>query len=59
MDRPEPDRQIGERPFGPAQKVGAQLLEDPWIKAAVAIMAARAAKEDQPAEPAKRKAKGE
>jgi hypothetical protein len=56
--KPEPDPGLGQRAFGPGQVVGAALLEDEWIKAAIAVLEARPPK-DQPAQPAKRKAKGE
>jgi hypothetical protein len=53
--KPEPDSGLGQRAFGPEQVVGAALLEDEWIKQAIAILEARPPKDEQPEKPAKKK----
>jgi hypothetical protein len=51
----EPDVAMGECPFGGHHAVGQAYLEDPWIRDAVRIMAARAPVEEEPATPVRKR----
>jgi hypothetical protein len=53
--KPEPDPGLGQRAFGPEQVVGAALLEDEWVKAAIATLEARPPNDEQPEKPTKKK----
>ena len=54
--KPEPDPAIGQSPFGDHHAVGQALADDPWVREAIAVMAARAPAEEpaESAEPARK-----
>jgi hypothetical protein len=51
----EADPGLGQDPFGSHHRVGAALLEDEWVKAAIATLEARPPNDEQPEKPTKEK----